>query len=211
MDFLDPRLEEYALKYSESQSDLLERIYRETYLEMPYPRMICDPIQGRFLSAISRMIQPKRILEIGTFTGYSAICMAEGLQEGGIIDTIDKNEELRERILGYWQEAGLDGVVNLIIDDAFSAMANLKGPYDLVYLDADKENYAHYIEPILELTQVGSWILADNTLWSGKVLSEKDPETKGIREFNQRVHEDPRLRNVLLPFQDGVMMLERVS
>jgi caffeoyl-CoA O-methyltransferase len=210
MELLNPEIEEYVQRHSEPETDLLYRIYRETNRDLPYPRMLSGHLQGRFLSMISRMLRPMRILEIGTYTGYSAICLSEGLQAGGTLVSIEKNPELEDRIRSYWSAANLDGICQLHLGEAIEIMELLDEPYDLIFLDADKENYPLYIEPIARLSKSGSWILADNVLWSGKVLSANDPETRGIRQFNEMIQSDTRFRNVLLPIRDGMMVAERV-
>jgi predicted O-methyltransferase YrrM len=165
------------------------------------------------LSMISRMLKPRRILEVGTFTGYSAICLSEGLAENGVLITIDKNHELQEMVQRYFKEAGISSQVDYIIGDAMEVIPELDGTFDLIYLDADKENYCNYFDLLIEKVNPGGYLLADNVLWSGKVLEDSpnklDRETLGIKEFNQKVHNDQRVENVLLPIRDGLMLLRK--
>jgi predicted O-methyltransferase YrrM len=176
--------------------------------------MISGHLQGRVLAMIARMIKPKRILEIGTFTGYSAICMAEGLDQQGEIITIDKNHELKELVEQYFRDAEIESKVAYIIGDAKKEIPRLKGIFDLVYLDADKENYSHYFDLIIDKVSPGGYILADNVLWYGKVLdsySDKlDAETRAIKAFNRKVQKDKRVENVLLPIRDGLMAIRKI-
>jgi caffeoyl-CoA O-methyltransferase len=170
--------------------------------------MISGHLQGRFLSMISSMVRPMNILEIGTYTGYSAICLAEGLRDGGKIITIDVNEELEARVKDTF--AG-NGAIDYRVGDARQIIPTLSGPFELVWIDADKENYAHYYDLIIDKVPRGGFILADNVLWSGKVLNEKqDKDTRAIRAFNRKVHNDPQVKNVLLPVRDGIMMIQKM-
>ena len=214
MDFFSPEIQRYTENHTSPESSLLKRLDRETNLKALYPRMISGHLQGRVLSMFSHMIQPSRILEIGTFTGYSAICLAEGLTQGGEIITIDNNKEIEELAVTYIKEAGLSDSVKLIMGDAIEVISKLSGTFDLVYLDADKENYCRYFEMVMDKLPKGGYILADNVLWYGKVLetySKKlDAETQAIKEFNQLVLTDPRVENVLLPIRDGITIIRKV-
>lgn len=213
MNFFSPDLQRYTEQHTTPESPLLQRLDRETNLKALYPKMISGHLQGRVLSMFSHMIRPKRILEIGTFTGYSAICMAEGLAEDGELITIDKNRELEDMVINYLREADLDSKVHCIIGDAIEVIPELKGTFDLIYLDADKENYCNYFELIIDRLNPGGYLLADNVLWYGKVLDnfskKPDRETAAIKEFNQLVHKDARVENVLLPIRDGIMILRK--
>lgn len=213
MDFLSPELQRYAENHTSPESSLLKRLNRETNLKALYPRMLSGHLQGRLLAMFSQMIKPRRVLEIGTFTGYSAICLAEGLTEGGKIITIDKNEQLIDMVEEYLKDAGIDSKVDFIIGDAMEEIPKLEGSFDLIYLDADKENYSNYYELVIDRLDTGGYLLADNVLWHGKVLEEDtgklDTETKAIKEFNQLVNEDPRVENVLIPIRDGLTILRK--
>jgi len=213
MTFFSPDLQRYVESHTSEEPPLLKRLDRETNLKALYPRMISGHLQGRILSMFSKMIKPQRILEVGTFTGYSAICLVEGLQQGGELITVDKNQEIKEIASNYFEESGTTDRINLIIGDAKKIIPRLDGVFDLVYLDADKENYAHYYDLLIEKVVNGGYILADNVLWYGKVLQESpqksDRETRGIKEFNQKVQLDERVENILLPIRDGLMLLRK--
>ncbi len=211
MDFISSELNDYAEAHTSAEPPLLKRINRETRATVHMSRMLSGHLQGRFLSLISRMIQPKTILEIGTYTGYSALCLAEGLAPGGNLFTIDINEELESRVRNYFQEAGMNDTIHYTVGDAVEIIARLPGPFDFVFIDADKENYAQYFDLVIGKVRSGGFILADNVLWSGKVLSQKlDKDTKAIKAFNLKIHEDVRVENVLLPVRDGIMLIRKI-
>jgi caffeoyl-CoA O-methyltransferase len=212
MDLVDPGLLQYAEAHTTPESGLLRQINRDTHASVLMPRMLSGHLQGRILSMISHMLQPKAILEIGTYTGYSAICLAEGLASGGRLVTIDINEELHDRVVNYVEHAGLSDVIDFKIGNASEIIPRLEGPFDLVFIDADKENYVRYYDLVFNLVPLGGYILADNVLWSGKVLDrEPDKDTRAILDFNTRVNDDPRVENVLLPVRDGIMMIRKVK
>lgn len=214
MDFLPEDIQAYALKHTSEESDVLQELNRETHAKVLRPRMLTGHLLGRFLAFISHMIKPRRILEVGTYTGYSAICLAEGLKSGGTIDTIDHNPELEEFAAKYFRKAGIKHRVNQHIGEALDVIPILSGPYDLVFLDADKVNYVTYFDMIYQKMDKGAILLADNVLWSGKVLEENDvhdEETKGIMEFNRHIASHKGIRHLLLPLRDGVMMVEKTS
>lgn len=214
MDFLSPDLQRYAEAHTHPESELLKELYRETNLKVLYPKMISGHLQGRILSMLSHMIQPQRILELGTYTGYSAICLAEGLAAKGTLITIDKNKELADMVEHYLSQAHIRDRVDFRVGPALEIIPTLQGPFDLVFLDADKGNYSRYFDLIIDMVPAGGFILADNVLWYGKVVSsdsEKiDKETEAIIEFNNKVHHDPRVENVLLPVRDGLMILRKL-
>ena len=214
MNFFSPELQRYTEDHTSPESPLLKRLDRETHLKALYPNMISGHLQGRVLSMFSHMIKPKRILEIGTFTGYSAICMAEGLAKDGEIITIDKNYELKDWVEQYLKEAEIDSQVTFILGHAMEEIPRLTGSFDLVYLDADKENYSLYFDLIIDKVTSGGYILADNVLWYGKVLEgdgkKLDVETRAIKAFNQKVQQDQRVENVLLPIRDGLMTIRKI-
>ena len=212
MDFLPEKINEYSENFSQPESEVLKQLNRETYARILNPRMLSGHLQGRLLAMFSKMIQPKRILEIGTFTGYSTICLSEGLTADGTIDTIEKNEELEEMILNYFEKAGIKQKINLHIGDATKIIKALNNKYDLVFIDADKENYSNYFDLIIDKVNTGGIIIADNVLWSGKVIEpidEKDFETKAIVAFNKKIQEDKRVENVLVPVRDGLMVMRK--
>ncbi len=208
MEFIDIKLQEYCEQHSGTEAEVLKKLDRETHAKVMMPRMLSGHLQGQFLAMISKMCQPKLILEIGTYTGYSAIYLAQGLAEGGRLITIDINEELEEMANRYWTEAGVREKIDYRIGNGLELILDIDGPFDLVFIDADKKNYANYYDLIIDKMAPGGIILADNVLWSGKVIdkSAKDKDTVAIREFNQKVQEDDRVDNMLLPLRDGIMM-----
>lgn len=209
MEFLDAKLEEYCDEHTSSESELLAKINRETHLEVVQPRMLSGHLQGRFLSMISQLKKPQFILEIGTYTGYSALCLAEGLAADGKLLTIDVNEELAEKIQAYFQESKFAHQLELRIGDAMELIPHLNGPFDLVFIDADKENYSNYFDLIIDKMAKGGLIIADNVLWSGKVIQEvkeNDYQTQELLRFNEKISKDPRVENCLLPIRDGLMI-----
>ena len=211
MDFLGEDLREYVESHTTAESDLLKKINRETFSKILMPQMLSGHLQGRVLSMLSRMIKPSKILEIGTFTGYSAICMAEGLTKEGKLITIDINEELEERVRGYFEEAGLETIIDYRIGNALDIILELDDKFELVFIDADKINYSRYFNLIIDKILPGSYIIIDNVLWSGKVIDENvsDKDTVAIREFNDMVEKESRVDNVLLPVRDGLMILRK--
>jgi len=212
MDFLPKEIDDYALAHTSPEPDLLKRINRETQAEILMPRMVSGHLQGRFLSMVSHMIKPRAVLEIGTYTGYSAICLAEGLGTNGKLITIDINEELEDRVRRYFNEAGLGHRIDYLIGDAAKLIPTLIDQFDLVFIDADKENYCLYYDLVFDKVTSGGFILADNVLWSGKVVQSKiDKDTKAVREFNRKVADDPRVTTMLLPLRDGIMLIKKVK
>lgn len=216
MELFDPDnlLSQYIENHSTPQDEVLEELYRYTYLNEVNPRMTAGPIQGKFLEMISRMLQPEKILEIGTFTGYSAICLARGLKPGGRLTTIEINDELREICMLYFKKAALEGRIELINGDAIQILENLNDKFDLIYVDGDKEQYPLLYPMLKKVLKTEGFLLADNVLWNGKIISDnKNPDkaTKSILEFNRMVQNDPEVENVLLPFRDGLMMIRKIK
>jgi caffeoyl-CoA O-methyltransferase len=212
MEFIDAKIEDYAGNHTSPESELLAKINRETHLEVLMPRMLSGHIQGRFLSLLSHLQGPKRILEIGTYTGYSALCMAEGMAEDGQLLTIDINEELADRVRGYFDESPWGEKMEMKVGDATEIIPATEGHFDMVFIDADKENYSTYFDLIVDRLNPGGIIIADNVLWSGKVLEEpkKDDEpTIGLIAYNKKIKEDPRVENVLLPIRDGLLICRK--
>lgn len=212
MDFIDEKINDYSAAHSQPESDLLARLTRETYTKVLAPRMLSGHLQGRILSMFSKMIQPKSILEIGTYTGYSAICLAEGLAPEGKLCTIDINEELEDMAKRYFDEAGILPQVDYRIGNALDIIPTLETTFDLVFIDADKINYVNYFDQIIGKVNQNGLIIADNVLWSGKVLNESnnlDKDTLAIVNFNKKVHQDERVENVLFPLRDGLMVLRK--
>lgn len=205
-------LQQYVEQHTSPESDLLRRINRDTHAGVLRPRMLSGHLQGRLLAMISCMLRPQTILEIGTYTGYSALCMAEGLAEGGRLITIDINEELEDRVRATFAASSLADRIDFRIGNALKVIPELNETFDLVFIDADKENYSAYYDLVLPRVREGGIILADNVLWSGKVLQTKlDKDTKAIIEFNRKIQEDRRVENVLLPVRDGIMMIRKLS
>ncbi len=210
MDFIPDDLQKYVADHTSPEPILLQQITRDTQAKILMPRMLSGHVQGRFLSMISHLVKPKHILEVGTYTGYSAICLAEGLPAEGKLVTIDINEELENRVRNYFQEAGLTDKIDYRIGDAAQIIPSLDLVFDLVFIDADKENYSLYYDLIFEKVCHGGLILADNVLWSGKVVKSKtDKDTRALLEFNQKVRNDPRVECMLLPLRDGIMMIRK--
>jgi len=211
MDFLPDNLEKYVADHTSTESALLKKLTRDTQAKILMPRMLSGHVQGRYLSMLSHLIRPDNILEVGTYTGYSAICLAEGLQPKGKLVTIDVNEELESRVRNYFSEAGLTHRIDYRIGDAAQIIPALNMVFDLVFIDADKENYSKYYDLVFDKVRPGGLILADNVLWSGKVVMPKpDKDTRALLAFNQKVMNDPRVENLLLPIRDGIMMIRKI-
>ncbi|MBN1790320.1 MAG: O-methyltransferase [Bacteroidales bacterium] len=205
---------EYALRHSTAEDSVLNRLYRETNLKTVYPHMLSGHLQGKLLEMISHMIRPDRVLEIGTFTGYSAICLARGLSENGLLHTIDINDELTEMALKYFGQAGLTEKIIVHTGDAREIIPGLRENFDLVFIDGDKEQYLEYYQQSMKTIKTGGFIIADNVLWGGKVLpgyAGRDKETAGIAEFNRFIADDPRVEKILLPFRDGWFILRKIA
>jgi caffeoyl-CoA O-methyltransferase len=212
MEFIDKKIEDYALAHSQEESAILKKINRDTHAKVMQPRMLSGHMQGNFLSMLSHMIRPRRILEIGTYTGYSAMCLSQGLTADGKLYTIDVNEELEKMVRDYFSEAGLNDKVSFIIGDAISIIPFIDEKFDLVFIDADKKNYSNYYDLVFDKVNKGGFIIADNVLWSGKVLDlneNKDTDTVMINAYNQKVHNDPRVEHMLLPLRDGLMIARK--
>ncbi|MGB3589326.1 MAG: O-methyltransferase [Tunicatimonas sp.] len=211
MQLLPTALESYVQEHSTLEPSLLSELRRETYLEVLMPQMVSGPIQGSILAMLIRMIRPNRILEVGTFTGYSAIWMASALPEGGKLITLDINEELEEMVQRYIRRAELQNTIEAKIGNALEIIPTLNETFDLVFIDADKDNYPRYYELVLKKLRSGGFIIADNVLWYGKVVSDKkvDAKTKALQDFNTFVQQDSRVENVLLPIRDGLMIAQK--
>jgi len=209
---IDPRLEEYIENHTTPEPELLYELRRKTFLHTPYPRMLSGPVQGRFLEMVSHMLKPLRILEVGTFTGYSSICLAQGLAKDGILHTIEAEDVYADIAREYFTKAGLGNRIVLHIGDALQIIPQLDESFDLVFIDAAKDQYCDYYHLVFDKVRKGGFILADNTLWDGKVLEggPGDGETRGIVEFNKMVQQDERVENVLLSVRDGVMLIRKL-
>lgn len=207
-------ISEYIEQHSSPESDILRQITRSTHLEVINPRMLSGHVQGRVLSMFSQMIQPRRILELGTFTGYSALCLAEGLTSDGTLITIEHNDEMEDAIRRNLSLSPLGEKIQLFIGDAKEYLSSLNTsetlPFDLVFIDADKKEYSDYLHLVLPFVRTGGWILADNTLWDGHIIDpayDKDRQTIALREFNDLVAHHPRLDKVILPLRDGLTII----
>ena len=207
MNFINDEIINYANDHSESEPILLKNLYRETNLEVLNPRMISSPLQGRLLSFLSKLINPKNILEIGTYTGYSALCLCEGLKKNGVIHTIDKNEELSKIQKKYFNRSIFKSQIFQHVGNAKNIIPKLNIDFDLIFIDADKENYIKYFDLVVPKLKSGGLLITDNVLWSGKVLSEdNDNETKIIKKYNTLIKNDPRLKSLMLPIRDGLTL-----
>lgn len=205
-------LNRYLVDHSSPEDPILAELSRHTYLNEIHPRMLTGHIQGSLLRLFSTLISPSAILEIGTYTGYSAICLAHGLKPGGRLTTIERNDELRENTLEAFRKAGVEERIDLVNGNALEIIPQLEGSFDLVYIDADKEHYPEYFKLLVDKVPSGGYILTDNVLWGGKVLHENvsDPTTHAIQRFNQMITVDPRIENLLLPIRDGLMVIKRL-
>lgn len=206
-------LEEYICAHTTAENAVLDAITRDTHVHVLNPHMLSGQVQGRLLSMLSHMIKPKRILELGTFTGYSALCLAEGLPKDGRLVTIEHNDELEETIRRNIGRSPLSDRIELIIGDCKEEIGKLEGPFELVFIDADKREYCEYLELVYPLVPVGGFILADNTLWDGHVIDpayDKDKQTLGLRAFNDKVAADERFEQVILPLRDGLTIIRKV-
>lgn len=210
MEFIEEALLEYCETHSEKENDLLYQLNRETHLKIGSPRMLSGHLQGRVLSFLSKLIQPEHVLEIGTYTGYSALCLAEGLRETGKLITIDPNEETNVFARQFIDRSEYRTKIELIQGNAQMIIPSLKQNFDLVFIDADKKNYSTYFDLVIDKVNKGGLIIADNVLWSGKVLeAKKDEDTQLIHAFNEKIKADSRVTNVLLPIRDGLMLMRR--
>ncbi|MEO8087695.1 MAG: O-methyltransferase [Bacteroidota bacterium] len=210
MDFISQNIVEYAESHTTAESSALKDLNRETHSKILMPRMLSGHLQGRVLAMFSQMLKPKRILEIGTYTGYSAICLSEGLAADGLLHTIDINEELTPMVKKYFALAGVERKIKMHTGDAVQIIPGLDETFDLVFIDADKKNYSVYFDLVISKVRKGGIIIADNVLWSGKILeavSGMDSDTKAIAEFNHKIQSDNRVENVLLPIRDGLMVM----
>ncbi|MES2566003.1 MAG: O-methyltransferase [Bacteroidota bacterium] len=212
MEFITKDLSDYCEIHTTSESDLLAQLNRETHLKVVSPRMLSGHLQGRFLSFISKLQQPKLIIEIGTYTGYSALCLAEGLDAEGKLISIDVNDETSAFAKSFIEKTQYSDKIELVLADAKNYIPEIKEPIDLVFIDADKKNYLHYYNLVIDKLNSGGLIIADNVLWNGKITmpeSEMDKETLALNQFNQFIQNDNRVENILLPIRDGLMVIRK--
>lgn len=214
MDFLSPELLAYCEDHSSGEDELLRYISRETHAKVLMPRMLSGHLQGKTLELLVKLLNPQVILEIGTYTGYSGICMARGLRENGRLITLDINEELEHMVRGFFEKSGLASKIDYRIGNAMDIIPSIEERFDMVFIDADKANYINYYNLVVEKMNQGGIILADNVLWSGKVITKEgkkiDKDTQTILDYNKMVQNDPRVENVLLPIRDGLMLARKL-
>jgi len=210
MNLVSHEIEKYIDAHTSDESDALKQLNRKTQTDVLMPQMLSGKVQGQFLKFISQMLQPDRVLEIGTYTGYAAICLAEGLTETGKLFTIDINEELETIVKTHVEKAGLQHKIFQIIGNATTEIEKLNETFDLVFIDADKQNYSLYFDLVIDKVRSGGFILADNVLWSGKIIDEKkDKDTQKLAEFNDKIQQDNRVENVIISIRDGIMMMRK--
>jgi caffeoyl-CoA O-methyltransferase len=214
MHFIPEELDNYVVRHSEDEPKLLQQLNRETYQKILQPRMLSGHYQGRVLSMISKLVNPKNILEIGTYTGYSALCLAEGMQKDGELHTIDINEELMDFQRKYFDKSGYGNQIYQHLGNALEIIPKLNKTFDLIFIDADKENYCNYFDCIIEKLNTGGIILSDNVLWSGKILDSKfkkdDTSTPALIKYNKLLKDDNRVETVLLPIRDGLTISRKL-
>lgn len=214
MEFIAPELLAYCENHTSQEDELLKHITRETHAKVMMPRMLSGHLQGKVLELLVKMHNPKVILEIGTYTGYSGICMARGLSKEGRLITLDINDEIAPMVKRFFEKSGLAAQIDYRLGNALDIIPTLSGNFDMVFIDADKANYINYYNLVIDRMNKGGIIMADNVLWSGKVLVEEgkkiDKDTKVLLEYNQMVQEDPRVENVLLPIRDGIMLARKL-
>ena len=212
MDFIKKEISDYANLFTEKESEILKNLNRETWKNVLQPRMLSGHLQGKLLSTISKMITPSKIIEIGTYTGYSALCLAEGLNKSGILHTIDCNEEYISVAKKYFIKSKFRKNIKQFYGNAIEIIPKLKHKYQLAFIDADKENYSNYYDLLFDKIELGGYLIADNVLWSGKVLNEaKDKDTIAIQKFNKKIYNDKKIETLLLPIRDGIMIGKKIA
>ena len=209
---MENQLDRYLREHSTPPEEALDWIYAATYMHTNHPHMISGPVQGRLLRMIASLSGAKRVLEIGAFTGYSTACIALALPEDGMVDTLEQNDELEDLMRKGWEKAGVSKRIRLHLGDAIRTLKTLSGPYDMVFMDADKRQYADYYSLALPLLRPGGLMIADDVLWNGKVYApgaDADPKTRGLTEFNDMVAKDPRVETVMIPLRDGLSLIRK--
>ena len=209
---MNHKLEKYLLDHSSPEDPVLEELFRQTHIKFVNPNMASGHLQGKFLEMISKMLQPDQILEIGTFTGYSAICLARGLRPGGKLTTIEINDELTAFAKSYFDKAGVSSVIEQLTGNAIDLIPGLNQLFDLVFIDGDKREYIDYYKAVIDKVKPGGFILADNVLWGGKATENDthDPQTRGVIEFNEMIRKQNNIENIILPVRDGLMLIRKI-
>jgi predicted O-methyltransferase YrrM len=209
---MDKKLDKYLLDHTSPEDPVLEDLYRQTHIRFVNPNMVSGHLQGKLLEFISMMINPEMILEIGTFTGYSAICLASGLKRGGRLITIELNDEMSGFSNSYFRKAGVDSKITQLTGRAQDIIPGLDHIFDLVYIDGDKREYIEYYDAVIEKVRPGGFILADNVFWGGQVLykNSKDPQTRGIIAFNEMIRKQKGIEKVIIPVRDGIMLIRKI-
>jgi caffeoyl-CoA O-methyltransferase len=211
MNLLSEDLEKYIHQWAAPEDEVLKELTRETHLKVQMPQMLSGYLQGSFMTMFTALQQPKRVLEIGTFTGYSAICFAKGMSEDSLLYTLDINEELAPMCQRYFEKAGVADRIKMITGKALEIIPTVDETFDLIFIDADKHNYINYYDAVFDKVRPGGWIIADNVLWSGKVVNEqKDKDTQAIHAYNEKVAQDPRVKNFILPLRDGLNIAQKL-
>ncbi len=213
MDFIPPHIDEFSEAHTTPENALLYDLNRQTHIQIMIPRMLSGHMQGRILSLFSHMTKPKNILEIGTYTGYSALCLAEGMQEDGKLITIDKNEELEEFTQSYFDNSEFQHQIDFRIGNALEIIPEIELKFDLIFIDADKINYSNYFDLVINKTTKGGYIIADNVLWSGKVaepIAANDKDTQAMVDYCKKIQNDERVENILMPVRDGLMIARKL-
>ena len=209
---ISAEIEQYIAEHSSEESTTLSDLNRETYIKAMMPQMLSGQVQGKFLEFISRMISPENILEIGTYTGYSAICLSKGLKQGGKLVTIDINEELTPMVKKFVTLEKMEDKIEVLTGNAMQIIPTLTQQFDLVFIDADKNNYSNYFDLVIEKVRPGGWILADNVLWSGKIISNNmDKDTIAIDAYNKKIQQDVRVENVIISIRDGINIARKIG
>ena len=213
MDFIPEEINQFSEEHTTEESALIYDLNRQTHIQIMIPRMLSGHLQGKILSLFSHMIKPKNVLEIGTYTGYSALCMAEGMQKEGVLVTIDKNEEIAEFTQSYFDKSDFVNQIDYQLGNAIELIPELDLEFDLIFIDADKSNYSNYFDLVIDKTAKGGFIIADNVLWSGKVVEPvkpNDKDTKAMIDYCAKIHNDPRVENVLMPVRDGLLIARKL-
>lgn len=211
IDLIDKRIQEYAETHTSPEGQVLAELNQLTQAKFHTPQMLSGHMQGRILAMLSRLVRPQQVLEIGTYTGYAAICLAEGLADGGKLYTLDKDDRVKDVAEEYFKKAGMADKIDLLFGDAMELIPGLSGPFDLVFIDADKRNYPSYFDMVIDKLRTGGLIIADNVLWSGRVVeAEMDDQTRALDHYNKKILADNRVHSLLLPVRDGLNIAQKI-